>query len=253
MEIARRLVRRCDKVLNIAAGLLLILMLLYAGYALWDTWQIYHGAGLSDEIERYKPDGKDPGNPSLEELQAINPDVCAWVTVDDTGIDYPVLQGEDNSEYLNKDIYGEYALGGSIFMDYRNRVDFSDSYSLLYGHHMEGGAMFGDITRFGGEEYFDAHRTGHLYIPGKTYGLEIFAYLHVDAYKSVIFQVEEANGSYGDFLEYIREEAERYRDADVTEKDRIIALSTCSSAETNGRGIVVAKLTEENAVTGEEP
>ena len=54
-------------------------------------------------------------SPSLQELQKINPDVCAWLTVDGTKIDYPVVQGETNLEYINQDIYGEFALSGSIF------------------------------------------------------------------------------------------------------------------------------------------
>ena len=71
-------------------------------------------------------------------------------------------------EYVNKDVQGEFAFSGAIFLDSQNKRDFSDSYNLLYGHHMEGGAMFGDVVEFRDKSYFDSHETGTLYLPGKA-------------------------------------------------------------------------------------
>ena len=71
----------------------------------------------------------------------------AWITIDNTHIDYPVLQGKDDMEYVNKDPFGEFALSGSIFLSTKNASDFSDVYNMTYGHHMENGAMFGDLTK----------------------------------------------------------------------------------------------------------
>lgn len=78
------------------------------------------------------------------------------MTIDDTNIDYPVMQGEDNNEYLNKDPFGNYALSGSIFLDRRNNPEFKDYYSLIYGHHMEHGMMFGAIDEYLNEDYFNS-------------------------------------------------------------------------------------------------
>ncbi len=243
MEAIKRLVRGADKLVNMTVGLGLLMMLLYGGYALWDTIKVYHQAGISGEIMHYKPEAS---NPTLSELQAINPDVCAWITVDDTRIDYPVLQGKNNKEYLNRDFYGEYSLGGSVFLDCHNSREFTDSYSLIYGHHMEGGAMFGDISKFEDKTYFDEHQTGWLLIPGKTYKLDIYAYLHVDAYSSPMFNVELDADAFAERLSYIKDMALHYRETGVKADDKIVALSTCSSAATNGRSIVVAKLVEYN-------
>ena len=73
---------------------------------------------------------QDQDKASFEELLAINPDVCAWVSLDNTKVDYPVLQGANNMIYLNQDVYGDFALAGSIFLDSRNDRTFSDRYSL---------------------------------------------------------------------------------------------------------------------------
>ena len=132
----------------------------YAAYCLWDDGQIYAAAeDVQAELLHLKPqvepaeDGES-GGPSFDELLAINPDVRAWVTMDNTKIDHPVLQGETNLDYINTDVYGDFALAGSIFLDARNAPDFTDPYSLLYGHHMANSGMFGDLDLYKDPEFF---------------------------------------------------------------------------------------------------
>jgi hypothetical protein len=93
-------------------AIMLAVALLFGGFGVWDTWNIYHNAGVSSDLLKFKPNssGYDTPNPSLEDLQKINPDVCAWLTVDETHIDYPVVQGENNWEYLNWGVDGEFSL-----------------------------------------------------------------------------------------------------------------------------------------------
>ena len=99
----------------------------------------------------------------------LNKDVVGWITIFDTHISYPVVQGKDNQEYLNKDVFGKFSFSGSIFLDYRNACDFTDSYSIIYGHHMEYGAMFGDVVEFKNDDYFQEHKTGALFLLDDTY------------------------------------------------------------------------------------
>lgn len=122
--IAFKVARTGNRVLEILAALLILAMLLYGGYSLWDTYQIYHNAFSDQELMEYKPAGGEENSPTLQELQKINPDVCAWLTVDDTNIDYPVVQGETDMEYINKDVYGNFAYSGAIFLDSQNHPDF---------------------------------------------------------------------------------------------------------------------------------
>lgn len=248
METADRLIQSVDRLLNLIMILALIIILLFAGYALWDSYMVLHKTDLSNEVMYFKPN---VSNPSLAELQGINADVCAWLTIDDTNIDYPVLQGKDNAEYLNRDIYGEYSLGGSIFLDYRNSKDFSDRYSLIYGHHMTGGKMFGDVERFHDQSYFDTHQTGWLLLPGKTYQLEIFAYLEVDAYLTLLFHLPVEETGWDEMLKHIEEDAMHHRAVQLEDQDRIVALSTCAEGTTNGRMIIVAKMIETELAGGE--
>ena len=117
--------------------------------------------------------------------------------MDDTHIDYPVVQGEDDMEYINKDVYGQFALSGSIFLSSVNSRDFTDPYSLVYGHHMANGAMFGDIIEFADPAYFEAHTTGTLYLPEQTIPITLFACVETSASDPVVYnpQAQEKEAS----------------------------------------------------------
>lgn len=244
MHIAAKLARFGDRLVSLIAAGLILLMLLYGGYSLWDTAMVYRGAFLSSDLLEFKPaSGGDPNaNPSLEELQAINPDVCGWLTIDDTHIDYPVVVGDTNMEYINKDVYRDFALSGSIFLDSSNARDFSDSYTLIYGHHMDNGAMFGDVVEFVNGDYFNAHTSGTLYLPDATYQIELFACVQVDAYDSVIYDPVAQNGDLSELLNHINQIAVQSRYIGVDPQDQVIGLSTCSESTTNGRVVLFGRL-----------
>lgn len=243
MEQAAKLARLGDRLVSLLAGGLILLMLLYGGYSLWDTAMVYSGAFLSGELLAFKPASDDPNsNPTLTELQEINPDVRAWLTVYETNIDYPVVQGETDWDYINTDIYGEFALSGSIFLDSRNSPDFSDAYNIVYGHHMDNGGMFGDVVEFVNEDYFQAHPTGRLYLPQATYDITLFACVQTDAYDSMIYNPTPSDKDVGRLLAYIQDNAVQSRDIGVKESDQIIGLSTCAEAQTNGRVVIFGRL-----------
>lgn len=245
MHTAAKLARFGDRLISLIAAGLIMLLLLYGGYSLWDTAMLYRGAFLSNDLLEFKPaeTGAPNSNPTLEELQAINPDVCAWLTIDGTHIDYPVVIGEDNMEYVNKDIYGEFALSGAIFLDSSNARDVSDSYTLIYGHHMANGAMFGDVVEFVNTDYFNDHTSGTLYLPDATYSIELFACVQVDAYDSVIYNPAAQAGDVSELLNYVNEIAVQSRYIGVQPSDQVIGLSTCSEATTNGRVVLFGRLT----------
>jgi sortase B len=244
--VAAALARGGDHILNAAIALLLIVALLFGGFGLWDTWQLYRNAGVSADILKYKPTSTEPDepNPSLEELQKINPDVCAWLTVDDTNIDYPVVQGQSNSEYLNLAVDKTFSLSGSIFLDCGNARDFTDFYSLIYGHHMIGGMMFGDLPNFTEKDYFQAHTTGTLALPDRTLYIEWFACLETTAYDGMMFSPTAYTDAeeQSKLLDYVADTATQYRDIGVSVSDQLVALSTCAEAGTDGRVILVGRL-----------
>lgn len=241
MEFAARAARFGNRILSFFAVLLILAMLSFGGYSLWYNWSVSRGAFLSEGLMKYKPTSAEGENPTLEELMAINPDVVGWLTVDGTNIDYPVVQGQTDMEYVNKDVYGEFSLSGSIFLSCVNHPDFTDPYSLIYGHHMANGAMFGNVTDFTEKSYFEEHRTGTLFLPEGSCAITLFAVLETDAYNSLVYDAQGREDN-GEILEYLASSAVQYRDINAVPGDRVIALSTCAEAETNGRVIVFGRL-----------
>ena len=243
MHTAAKLARAGDRLVSLLAAGLILLMLLYGGYSLWDTAMVFNGAFLSSDLLQFKPAAGDPdSNPTLAELQAINPDVLGWLTIDDTHIDYPVVIGETDMEYVNKDVYGDFALSGSIFLDSDNARDLSDTYTLVYGHHMDNGAMFGDVVEFVNTDYFESHPSGTLYLPDATYTIEIFACVQVDAFDSMVYDPLAQEGDVSELLHYVDEIAVQSRYIGVQPTDKVIGLSTCAEAETNGRVVIFGRL-----------
>lgn len=250
LHLAGKVARGADQALTALTATFLVLMLLFACYALWDTWRIYDGAGIGEDLLKYKPTPDD--TESLAELMKINPDVCAWLTIDGTSIDYPVVQGDDNFEYLNTDVRGDFSLSGSVFLDCRNARGFTDSYSLVYGHHMEGGAMFGTLDSFVEEGFFDEHAEGLLFLPDRALGIEVFALVKTDAYDEQFFNPGDLQEAEMEALvERVKGDAMRFRDIGIDRSDKIIALSTCADAGTAGRTVVLGRLSELEANEGE--
>lgn len=231
-----RTIRFLDRGTDYVLLLLFLLLFLIGGYTMYDTLLIYNAA-RGDDLRSFKPYINERGE-FVWDMSKLSDDVVAWLTVDDTTIDYPVMQGIDNTEYLNKNPYGQYSLAGSLFLDVRNSPDFTDPYSLIYGHHMDRGRMFGALDKFLKQDYFDAHRTGTLMLSDKVYSIKFFACVEADASVTEIFAPTETKGT----AEYVKEHATFYREP---EGERLIALATCKFPQTSERIIVFGVLKDE--------
>lgn len=232
-----------NKILSFIAMVLVLIMLLYGGYSLWNTIMIYRGAFSSNDLLKYQPTGDGPNSITLGELMKLNKDVVGWIKIFDTHISYPVVQGKDNQEYLNKDVFGEFSFSGSIFLDYRNACDFTDSYSIIYGHHMEYGAMFGDVVEFKNDDYFQKHKTGALFLLDDTYKITLFACVETQEFNNKIYNpIVQGKDNLDTLLKYIKDEAVQYRDISLNHDDKIIGLSTCAEAGTNERVVLFGRL-----------
>lgn len=241
-DTGRRVIRIVDSIVDYTM-LVFFLILFCAGmYIVWDSRQIYREADAA-QYEVYNPiEGQEV---SFAELQEKNPDVFGWLTIYGTNVNYPLVQGPDNEEYLDKDAFGKSSTAGSLFLDYRNARDLSDSSSIIYGHHMDKNAMFGELDQFTKKKFFDEHKYGVVYNGQRTYGIEFYAFLAADAYNTVLYTPQKEAANRTAVLNEIKENAVQMREMDLSDEDRILLLSTCTSDITNGRYILVGKLTEE--------
>ena len=234
----RKTIRFMDSVVNRIVAVLCLLLFLICLYAMIDAVNVYLNAN-DNSVLKYKPKLSE----GAQELQELSDDAVAWLTVDNTTIDYPVMQGKNNDEYINKDPFGNFSLSGSIFLDSRNSADFSDPYSMVYGHHMEYGAMFGSLDEFYKKDYFDAHRSGTLItMSGKNYSITFFAACKAMATEKTVFDPPESSTE--KLLDYLKQHAAIYEPQSVADSAPILALSTCQSAENIERMVVFGVLKE---------
>ena len=251
------LLKFLNKIVDTAVFVILLLLFLYAGYCLWDNNRIYSAVDdIKIQLEAIKPqvpqsvDFSDEEerlqyNESFDKLHEINEDIVAWLSLDGTNIDFPVVQGDDNLTYLNKDIHGDFALSGSVFLDYRCDGNFDDDYSLIYAHHMGKGKMFGDLDLYHDTNFFKRNRTGVLMTPYKTYSMTVLASTKVSASDEVIYSPGLYAASGDKVVAYVEEHAENIN-KDVLaayKKDKtkykVLALTTCASDYSNARTVIV--------------
>jgi len=181
-----------ETILSIITGLIAALLLIYSAYVLYDNFYTGQAAFASWNLLQYKPVmNEDDDTVDFDSISEINPDTAAWLTIYDTNINYPVVQGKDDLEYAGKDIYGKSSLTGSVYLSSLNKKNFGDNYNIVYGHHMDNGAMFGDIDKYVDIDFFLSHRKGELLTPEKSYELTVFACMKTNAYESEIYSVAQ--------------------------------------------------------------
>lgn len=239
------IIRILDSALNLAVGLLCALILAVSAYSLADNAMLYRQAD-DPGLLKYKPRLDVPlsesrtGDAEAGE-QGVMTDQVAWLCFEDTGLDYPVVQGKDNFVYLNRNAFGNFSLSGAIFLDYRNAPDFTDPYSVVYGHHMEHGKMFGSLDSYLDRAYFDAHRSGKLVTFDAVYRCELFAVVSADGSDQLLFNPVGRGAE--QILSYVRTLAEIYEEPEAA--GPILALSTCYGDTYTSRLLVLGILIAE--------
>ncbi len=179
-------------------------------------------------------------------LQAINPDVYAWITVPGTDIDYPIAYARDGSGfYLNHDYKGDSSKYGAIFTDYYNSVDFTDRVTLIYGHNMKDGSMFAQLHRFEDATFFEENPVIRIYL--KDYMLEyeiIAAYKASDENIMAIYDFSDDSvfTQYTERIYQVRDMNAKLRERELTLDDKLIVLATCVKGEAEARYLVHGRL-----------
>lgn len=191
-----------------------------------------------------EPQNKVEGNGiDFKKLKQLNPETIAWIKINNTEIDYPVVQATNNEYYLRNNFYKENSVSGSIFADYRNNKNLTDKNILVYGHNMKNGSMFADLTDiYQGKLGSDI--TINLFSEQKQLDFKVFSCYNTepDEY-SLSTTISEAN--YDEFLNNLKSRSERNFDIDPHGSNQVLTLSTCSENGKN-RIIVHASLDKVN-------
>lgn len=171
-----------------------------------------------------------------------NIDYRGWIKIDNTNINYPILQGQDNEEYLYKDINNEYIVSGSIFMNYLNN-GFDDQNTVLFGHNMKNGTMFANLKKYKEEDFFYNNNDIEIELSNGQYlKYKVFSVYITDINDNYTKTSFEDKDEYKEFLERIKNKSIYKSDISVNENDKIITLSTCSYEFDDARLVVTGRL-----------
>lgn len=177
----------------------------------------------------------------LEALQQQNENIIGWLSLENSRLNNPVLQTNNNEFYLKHNYLNEKSRGGSIFMDYRN-VGMLDQHTIFYGHVLRNGSMFGELAKYSDQQYATEHPVFLYKTKDKTYTLEVFAAYETTT-EHYYLETKFTDKTFGQFLIAIQSRSVISMPVEVSVQDRIVTFSTCTtSANDIERFVVHAKV-----------
>lgn len=198
-----------------------------------------NSSGENDGQDQSK-EGNYVNSANEEELKSINSDYKMWIQIENTNINYPVVQSSDNDYYLKHNFRKESNISGTVFVESANDID-NDKNIILYGHNMRNGTMFNNITNYKEESFFNEDNKINIIMNNTLYEYEVFS-VYVKNVSEVNLAIGFANED--EFINYAYNEAEESiykKDVDFSAEDNLITLVTCSYEFTDARTIVVAR------------
>lgn len=231
--------------------LLYALLVIFIGIFAFSAYKIYtyyaeknESVSLNKEISheytiRKTAVRKEYFDVDFTKLRQQNEDVVAWLYSPNTVIDYPVLQHSDNDYYLTHQIDGSVNVNGSIFMDYRSEPDFSQRNTIIYGHHMRSGNMFGMLVEYKKSGYYEQHDHMYIMTPSVTYRLDLLCAAVVEP-DDAIYSGEPTDDAIASCMSKSTFQSEKGL---PEEGAKLVTLSTCSYEFENARYVVLGVLT----------
>lgn len=251
------------KSVRILLSLLLAATFLYSAYKLLDYYfDTQENANLNEEmieqsvssISTSVPNNEDseseiteppmpvetsPISVDFDTLKEANEDVIGWLYCEDTPINYPVLQSDDNSYYLRRLVNGEWNIAGSLFMDYRNNLSNNDWNTVIYGHNMKNDSMFGTLPEYRNQDYYEQHPVMYFLTPEADYKIELIAGFVTpsdSALYNVYLSESDRTSLYDELLGLSDFQANEYS---FGENTQLLTVSTCSYEYDTARYVVV--------------
>lgn len=196
---------------------------------------------LEDGEEKTLPVLKNPID--FTQLLSVNSDIVGWLRIRALDISYPVVQGKDNDYYLHRTFEKTDNFAGCLFVNSYNMGDFTDQNTIIYGHNMKNGSMFGKLKNFSDPEVFKKSRYFWIFTPDFIYQYRIFSASVVDK-TGLTYQISFTDDEFDQFISraYSNSVVDN-QGVTVTKEDRIVTLSTCTGDDST-RFVVMGKLAQ---------
>ena len=184
--------------------------------------------GIAADVEEEKPLTETISRASFDELKAINSDIVGWIEFENIDINYPVVQTGDNDYYLTHTVKNTRNSVGAIFVEYTNNADFQDDNTIIYGHNMKNGSMFGLLKKYKDPSYYQANQFFWIYTPQGDYMYQIFSCHEAEPESETYTNGFGSKESYASYLQTIKDLSLYDTGVAVTSDDKIVSLSTCT-------------------------
>ena len=180
----------------------------------------------------------------FDSLREINSNVVGWIILEGTQINYPVVHGDTNYQYLHHLFDGTFNPSGSIFVDAYNAPGFREPNTIIYGHHMNDGQMFAALEFYRSQQFFDENPYIFLLTPERDYVIKVFSGFVADPHQSTVswryrFRDED---DVAEWLTYTQGRSEVVSNMEVLPSQRFVTLSTCNFDFWDARYVVVGRL-----------
>ena len=213
--------------------------------------QVIDTAYKKDDVENTQMNNLQENNINMNKLYEQNEDIVAWIKIDNSNINYPIMQTIKNPNYyLRKNFYKEYSYYGTPYLSEQCNINSSDNL-IIYGHHINGFKMFGELEHYKNKEYYDKHKTINIYTLNDERKYEIiyvfrtFTNTKFDYYNYINFNDES---EFNTFNSKCKELAFFDTQIQCNYGDKFITLSTCDYTSENARFVVIAKQIYANKV-----
>ncbi|TQW39735.1 sortase SrtB, partial [Clostridioides difficile] len=192
-----------------------------------------HDTKISSELQKkeYKK----------EDLSKINSDFKFWLSVENTNINYPVVQSKDNSYYLDKDFYKKDSISGTLFMDYRNK-SIDDKNIIIYGHNMKNKTMFNNLNKFKDADFFKKNNKIKITLNGKEFLYDVFSAYIVESDYDYLKTNFNNESDYQNYINDITSKSLYKSPIKVNSNDKIVTLSTCTYEFDDARMVIHGRL-----------
>lgn len=234
-----------------------IIMVLLIGIMLISSYFIYKSRkedkiqeNIYEEIievakaKENKEENEEQQEINMQELYNVNNDIVGWLKIDNTNINYPVMQTKNTQNYyLRRNFYKEYSQWGTPFLSENCDIQSSDNL-IIYGHHINNSKMFGELEHYKKEEYYKNHKYIKFYTMNEKKEYEIIAVFKTVAYTGFkYYQYSNFNNEreFETFINKCRELSFYHIEKNINYGEKLITLSTCEYSQENGRLVVIAK------------
>lgn len=242
------------KIIEISIVILLIGIMLISSYFIYknfkedkeqeNIFRELENIVTTNETDEEKEQKED--NVNLKELYKINNDLVGWLKIENTNMNYPVMQTKDRPDYyLRKNIYKKYSVFGTPYID--ENCDMENGNNLIiYGHHINGNKMFGELENYKNEEYYNKHKFIKFYTLNEKAEYEIISVFKTTVYNDKGFKYYqyynlEDEREFETFINKCKELSLYDTQKIAKYGDKLLTLSTCEYSQSNGRLVVVAR------------